>query len=433
MCVLVISSLLIISQPPKAKAAANPNDLISDSVFENTSSMSVSQINSLINSYGGSCIGGSFTTADPHGWDNVNNSGYVYGGNVSGAQAIDSIALNYHLNPQVIITTLQKEQSIVSGGAGCYALPNPATAQPMTNACGNGTLNCTNACPYNGGCMNIAMSYGCPNYCNVNDEGFSSQLTLGSWLLRFAEERSYGILTGYTGFENGDQNFSYGGPMTAGYRQTSASAPLIYYDGSTTISNGSGGTVNVTNGATASLYYYTPFFSGNQSFDNIFQNTFSFGDPSNGSCTGTETPLPYVQIYYNSRTFEHFYSAYGCDANFLYQIGFVNEGPIFNTTLSSNSLATPVYRYYNPATGQHMWDTDLLYGMQPSGYQLDNSGVPAFYVDSPSDPNAKAVYRFYNPRTYLHLWASSQGLTVTNLGTISQAGYYLEGPVFNTQ
>jgi len=444
MVLALVASMVSFYQPQKAKAAFDPSNLISDSVFENTGSMSVSQINTLINTYPSSCVGGSVTTPDPHGWDNVGDTGYVFGGNVPVSQAIDSIALNYHLNPQVIITTLQKEQSLITGSAGCYNNePDPAT--DANSPCGTAKTPCTLACTHAGGCMNIAMSYGCPNYCGAVDEGFSTQLTLGSWLLRFSEERAYGLLTGYTGYENGDKNYCYSGPMTPGSRARSASATACggvhdnvaaSYDGLWTTSDGT--SVRITNGATASLYVYTPFVNGNQSFVNLFQNTFSFGSTLSGGCVGSESPLPYVQIFYNSRTFEHFYSAYACDVNFLSQIGFVNEGPIFNTTLSSlTGLATPVYRYYNASTGLHMWsmtfENNTQLAADGAGYQLDNSGVPVFYVDSSSDPHATAVYRFYNPQTYLHLWASSAGLTVTNLGTISQAGYTLEGAVFYTQ
>jgi hypothetical protein len=437
---IIILAALLVVLPNKAFAAVDPSNIMSDSVFENTDSMTVNQINGLINKYSSSCVGGKFTTADPHGWSTSTNQ-YVYGGDVSAGQAINSIALNYHLNPQVLIATLQKEQTIISGSAGCFALPNPSTSQPNVGApnlpdyrCGNSSsTSCTLACTQAGGCMNIAMSYGCPWYCNVHDEGFSLQLTLGSWLLRFSEKRAYGIVSGYQGYEPGDQNLVYSGPMTAGYRKRFASDSTNYYDGRYTTIDGVSTTIS--NGATASLYTYTPFFNGNNNFVSIFQNAFGFGSTLAGNCIGTESPLPYVERYYNPKTFEHFYSAYSCDTTFLDNIGYINEGPVFNTTPSTASYAVPVYRYYNPSTGQHMWttsnETQAQLDIDGGGYKVE-AGI-VFYVAQSGMPGLKPINRFYNPKTYLHIWVADPTSSDINFLT-NKAGYSQnEGPAFYSQ
>ncbi len=273
--------------PLTAQATFNSNYVISDKAFENSGVWSTSQIDSFMNGFGPSCtsLSNGFTTSDPQGWSDAQGK-YAFGGSVSGGQAIYDTAQLYHLSPQVILSTMQKEQSLISGSQGCHPnTPDPATATPMTDACGSGTRNCTTACPYSGGCMTIAMGYGCPNYCNANDEGFSMQLTLGSWLLRFGEQRSYGVLSGYTGYETGDQNFCYSGPMTPGYRARSASATACggtadnvatYYDGTWTSSNGI--SLNITNGGTASLYNFTPYTTGNSNFYSIYSSWF--GSPT---------------------------------------------------------------------------------------------------------------------------------------------------------
>ncbi|HEU5005123.1 MAG TPA: hypothetical protein VFT49_03510 [Candidatus Saccharimonadales bacterium] len=288
--VLVLVVGLLAPLTPRVSAATpfNPNNLMDDFTFENTGTMSAGSIDSWLNSnFASGCITPStgFTTADPQGWSDAQNK-YLFGSSVSGGQAVHDVAVNYNINPQVILTTLQKEQSIVTGGVGCHSnSPDPATA--ANSPCGTAKTPCTIACPYSGGCMNIAMSYGCPNYCSVADEGFSMQLTLGTWLLRFGEQRAYGNLTGYKGYETGDQNFTYSGPMTQGYRQRVAGGSTIYYDGSYTTSDGT--SVTITNGTTASLYYYTPFISGNLSFDNIFQGAISDGYLGFGSVSATDT------------------------------------------------------------------------------------------------------------------------------------------------
>jgi hypothetical protein len=268
----VFASFLLMA-PGKSAAAFNANNLMDDGVFERSNLMSPAQIDNWINQFPSSCISSNsgFRTPDPQGWSAAQNQ-YLFGGNVTVGQAIYDTAQLYHVNPQVILSTMQKEQSLVTGSAGCYNEPNPATATPMTNQCGSGTRNCTLACTHAGGCMNIAMGYGCPGYCDAKDEGFSMQLTLGTWLLRFGEQRAYGNLTGYVGYEQGDENFTYTGPMTQGTRKRSASSAAISYDGLYTTQDGV--TVSIANGATASLYNFTPFTSGNSNFDTIFQNWF---------------------------------------------------------------------------------------------------------------------------------------------------------------
>ena len=263
--------------------AFDPNNLMDDGVFQDSTSMSPIQIDIFLNGFAGSCISqnNGFVTDDPQGW-NGSLGRYTFGAKVSAGQSIFDTAQLYHVNPQVILSTLQKEQSLVTGGStGCHAnSPDPATATPMTDQCGTGTRNCTSACPFSfgGGCMNIAMGYGCPNYCNVADEGFSMQLTLGTWLLRFGEQRAYGNLTGYTGYETGDENFCYSGPMTPGVRKRSAvngngcTNTPINYDGTYTTQDGV--SVTIANGSTAALYNFTPFQSGNSKFVNIFQGWF---------------------------------------------------------------------------------------------------------------------------------------------------------------
>jgi hypothetical protein len=258
-------------------ASFNQNDLMDDGVFDNSTSMSATSIDSFLNQFSGSCIStnNGFSTADPQGWSDAQNK-YLFGSNVSGGQAIYDVAQLYHINPQVILATLQKEQSVVTGAKGChYDRPNPQdSSQLYTCTMGSQSTTCTDACPfsYGGGCMNIAMSYGCPGSCKAADEGFSLQLTLGTWLLRFSEQRAYGKLNGYVGYETGDESLVYSGPMTTGWRQRVSGGSSDYYDGTYTLADGTH--VFIGSGATASLYTYTPFINGNKSFVDTFEGWF---------------------------------------------------------------------------------------------------------------------------------------------------------------
>jgi hypothetical protein len=261
--------LAIFAQTIPAHADFNHNLIMTDNIFNNSGSMNTSQINAFLNSFPSSCLStnNGFSSPDPTGYNP--SDGYTYGANVSGGQVIADAAQAYGINPQVLLATLQKESSVVSGTASYH-------------------------CQY----INTAMGYGCPDSgsCPTNPatmSGFSKQVIHAAWLLKFGEERSKGN-TGwnvqYTNYpqpgdhwdNSDDPPTCYGGPMTQGTLSRGCSQPAVYYDGYTSID---GSTVHIDSGATAALYWYTPHFSGNQNFITIFQGWFGN--------TVSQTPLMY--------------------------------------------------------------------------------------------------------------------------------------------
>jgi hypothetical protein len=292
--VLTLVSLYI----PSAHAAFNHNDLIDDSIYNNASAMSAGQIDNWLNGNFGStsCISTAhgFSAPDPTGYSP--GGGFTYSGNVSAGRVIADAAQAYGINPEVILTTLQKEQSLVSGGAGCsvlgdsgamgYGCPDSGTTHnyPAEGALAAPLfyLNNVPITGVNGTCVNTAAKV-----------GFSQQVIHGAWLLKFGQQRSEGN-TGWdvqlTNFpqvgdswnNSDDPQTCYGGPMTQGsFKRCSTDANPVFYDGFTTID---GTSVHMDDGATAALYWYTPHFSGNQHFYNLFSGWF--GNP-NSSCGGT--------------------------------------------------------------------------------------------------------------------------------------------------
>lgn len=223
-------SLATILFAPKAFAYTNSR-MIDDAIFDNSGTMNANDIQNFLNQFPNSCLK-NYQAPYPTDW-------YNYGGNVSAATVIRRAADMWGINPQVILATLEKEETLVSGTAGC-------ASWRYNSALGYD-------CPDSGGCPR-----------SPSNAGFSAQVSHGSWQLKFGKERSYGN----TGWD-GDDNINYYGYMTRGYRKRCGSCANVYYDGYASID---GQVIYLENGATASLYSYTPHL--NQSFPGIFTSWF---------------------------------------------------------------------------------------------------------------------------------------------------------------
>ena len=255
--------------------AFNGNNLMDDFVFDNSGSMSSAQIDSWLNAnFPSSCISinHGFSAPDPTGYSP--STGFTYGGNVSAGRVIYDAAQAYGINPQVLLTTLQKEQSIVSGAGGCSTL---AYTGAMGYGCPDGgttySYSGVNLYSINGTAV-TSVSGTCVN--SSSKAGFSQQIIHGAWLLKFGEQRSEGN-TGWAvikgSWDNSDDPPTcYGGPMTQGnFKRCSSDSSTVFFDGNITIDST---TTHMDTGPTAALYWYTPHFNGNQNFDNIFTAWF---------------------------------------------------------------------------------------------------------------------------------------------------------------
>jgi hypothetical protein len=209
-----------------------------------------------------------------------------------------------------------------------------------------------------------------------------------------------------------------------------------------------GGTnVTIANRSTQALYNYTPYQPnqaalnagygngdscsayGNRNFYLYF--TDWFGSTYTTTCTNNEVPDAQVNSYYNPSTGDHFYTPYYCEGNVLrLQLGYRDEGAVFNTTDKSNPNAVPVYRLYNSRTTQHLWTTqqaEINSAQQYAGYQLE--GV-AFYTAPGDGQGVQPVYRLYNPRTFQHVWTPN--MTVARF-IADNVGFKFEGVSFFSQ
>jgi hypothetical protein len=234
---LVSVSFVTASLPVKSFALSGSDfqagHIIDDSVFTNANSMGVQDIQNFLNSkvptcdsqgtqsYSGTsraaysrarghplplvCLKDYYENPDNH----ANNLTTVDGqaaaipdGAISAAQIIYNAAHAYNINPQVLLTTLQKEQGLVTDDW-------PWTSQ-----------------------FTKAMGYGCPDTadCNAAYYGLYNQVTDAAWQFRHYLDNP-GAYNYWTG-----NNFINYSPSSC-----------------------SGTVVNIQNPATAALYIYTPY------------------------------------------------------------------------------------------------------------------------------------------------------------------------------
>lgn len=341
-------------------------------------------------------------------------------GAVSAAQMIWDAAQTYNISPKVLLTTIQKESY------------GPLTVDDW---------------PYSYQ-YTYAMGAQCPDgpggaQCDPNYAGFSIQIRESARLFRYY-------------LDNMTQPWwPYAKPGVRTVMWNVSTSTYVNDQGQTVACGGT--SVNIANVSTAALYTYTPYQPNNAALNNLsgsvpagngfdskcaaygnrnFWRIFNdwFGSSLLDTCSGNESPLTYVRSFYNPRTFMHFYSAYDCDVPFLARIGYINEGPAFNTSPKDAPYAIPVYRYYNPATHQHFWTTDNLTADQlaasNTGYRQE-AGI-VFYVATPNMPGTHQIIRLYNPNTYLHLWSADPSPQALQMAK-TLAGYDAEGPAFWAQ
>jgi hypothetical protein len=265
-----LASLVLALYPTTAHAAFNSSRIIDDNVFNNVGSLSAAQIDAFLNQLPSSCISTNrgFTAPDPTGYSP--SGGFTYGSFVSGGTVIAHAAQAYDLNPQVLLATLQKEQSLVGGQAGCSVLR-------YTGAVGYGCPDSGTSHDYSGlslyainGTVVSSVTGTCVD--TPQKAGFSQQLIRAAWVLKYSQQHALGnvnwaIIRG--SWDNSDDlSGCYSGPMTAGNHKVCSGGPTNYYDGYLTID---GTSVYLATGASASLYRYTPHFHGNQNFVSIWE------------------------------------------------------------------------------------------------------------------------------------------------------------------
>lgn len=386
----------------------NPGRIIDDSIFTDTATMNVVQIQAFLNSKVPVCdtlgaqqseYGGG--TRSQWGLANYNQSTFIclkdYSENgKSAAQIINDAAQQYQINPQVILVLLQKEQGLVTDTW-------PLNLQYKT-----------------------ATGYGCPDTaaCDSQYFGLTNQI---NWSAKMFRAIMNGSPTWYTPYILGTNYIQYNPDTRCG-----------------------GTSVLIEDKATQALYNYTPYqpnnavlswklgsgssvssaYPGCGAFGNI--NFFTYFNNWFGrttlDCRPDEQASTGVMRLYNPITYKHFYTSYQCEAKTLStKNGFQLEGTAFYGTTASSQYAVVVHRLYNPITFQHLWVTtqdEINSATQRSGYVYE--GI-AFYAVKPELQGSIVVHRLYNPKTYEHLWLTTQAEIDS---ATKYSGYVYEGPAF---
>ncbi|TWP22199.1 hypothetical protein EUA66_03015, partial [TM7 phylum sp. oral taxon 349] len=186
------------------KALASVDNIISDANFINENAMDEGQIAAFINKFPKSCLLPRNYPQDLSPISFIEPNNYFDHGSrqTSAARIINKMSKYYHLNPQVILTTLEKEQALVSGSQGCASWRYNSA---MGYNCPDGSENSLKDYP------DLGIYRTCVK--NPGNAGFARQVNRAAWQLRFDQERAYGNLSW-----GGDGNVYYYGRMTEGLR-----------------------------------------------------------------------------------------------------------------------------------------------------------------------------------------------------------------------
>ncbi|HUD10507.1 MAG TPA: hypothetical protein VMR28_02420 [Candidatus Saccharimonadales bacterium] len=249
--VVVVSALLPAAQAHAFTPNYNASNLIDNPTLINTNSMSAGAIQAFLSNVGSGLAGYS----DVEACDATIAPYYTHcGQTISAAQTIYDAGQAYGINPEAILATLEKEQSLVTD-------PTPSSSQ-----------------------INCAMGYNsCSNYV-----GFFTQVDNGTWALAYNYQGALRTATWLS--------WSPGANYPCRNASSLYSAGL-YPGNAVTFANpgGTAETETLANAATASLYCYTPYvgpysitgYSGSYNFVYYFQLWFG----------ATTVSTPYAWAY----------------------------------------------------------------------------------------------------------------------------------------
>ncbi len=416
-----IATTLIGAKPALATDYSDSR-LLDDVILDNTGAMSQGQIRDFLSGADGRLSGGStclknyvehnfhFNSGDGHWYygDNTRSTGdfsspsssltaatwnTAWGpANIPAYKIIYQAAQQWGINPQVLLATLQKEETLISG--------TTCNSARYWSAMGYD-------CPDSGGTYYYS-DLGIRGTC-VKDKayaGFARQILWGSWQLKFNKERS----EGNTAWD-GDGSIVYPGYMTKGSWARCDSCTVRSFDGYATID---GHSVFMSNGATASLYSYTPHLG--QSFPFWFEKWF-------GSTIVADPDAVGVYRLYQPSVGEHFFTAYLSEKNSaITKAGYTYEGVGFRAYKSQLHSSSPIYRLYKNSNHRHFYTASHIErdALVKNGFTYEEV---AFYGFTSNASSGRPVYRLLNRSNGLHMFT----ISLNERNKLISAGYKDEG------
>ena len=371
--VLSLTLALVISGAPAAVAAVvyppnyNPLLIISEYNWRDSTSMSQADIQAFLDKQSGVLKSYSCPESGPNRDSTVVKPA---------AQIIAEAAQYYHVNPKLIIATLEKEQSLIS--------------QPWhTGKDIDPTSTHTYSTEYH-----LMYAMGAGVYPNSPDKhpGFGEQVYFGTRLLGFT---------------------------TGSYTWWPGKAKTVYsYEHSAQIS------IVPLNQPTWNFYTYTPYYPQISVWK--CYNKF-FGDPVIDLVAGN------VHRFYNKSGQTHFYTASSSEAQTIAGTmtdTFTYEGPAYSLDTTSGVNATPLVRFYNKRNGSHFYtasaaEAEKVKATLGAVYTYEG---PAYNV-SLGPTGCTTVYRFYNKRNGSHFYTTSEAERQNVQATLGYI-YNFEGVAF---
>lgn len=386
------------------------------------------------------------------GQTNLQNPSASIPGGESAAQIIYNAGQQYQINPQVLLVTLQKEQGLVTDDWPWLYEYQEATG-----------FNC----PDSGTCGGYAGFY---QQVNAAAEQFRNYLN---------NPNSFNYIVGNNTIDYNSPSYGCNASSTVDIQNIATAALYDYtpYQPDSNVlaatnppgsSNGPGGSVSDICASYGNIHFWWYF---NTWFGSTIQSSLP-GCPPATNTTLTcvwdmQTPGSNPSEYLTSDipTRDELYSAdnyqyigvafYGnvaempgnipvyrasttgggsflttnvTEYNALVAGGYTGDGVDFYADPPGSNDGFPVYRLYNPSTGQHYWtgsaqeqQTLLQSGWNSEGLAFNS--IDTIRQETPPPPGDDLVYRFYIPQSYSHFWTTDLG----ERDSMIAAGYDYEG------
>lgn len=334
----LLLALLLVSffmNPVKASALNYTDHPMDDSIFRASFTMSAADIQSFLQNKGSGLAG--FSDIEDCGSSSGGHYAfyatyYSCGSRVAASKIIYDAAQAYGINPQAILATLQKEQSLVT-------TPNPVSSQ-----------------------LNYAMGYGCPDSGGCSYAGFFNQVDNGTWQFRTDYELSAG--NNYWGY--GPSSFPCSGATRYYNKGLLPGNDVTFID-----DHGTGYThFVIPNPSTATLYCYTPhvfpgsaqqYYSGSYWFVYYFSQWFGTSTaPYAFKASDTGTIYLYINGYKVAVTAMGILQDYGVSPAAIQTLAQSRADAIPTPSFSANGIS-PTLSYIVKSADDNDADGGSLY------------------------------------------------------------------------